>query len=134
MASSRVEEPPAPSGISLPLGVNRARGWFRATRARHRLYRVGVFLAGVVLTVVGATMWLISTVLSLPAVFLGLWVWSREFHWGHRLFTWFMRRARDMWCRVQAHPLRWTVYTVAGVASAWLAYWAWVQHGLPGMG
>jgi hypothetical protein len=134
VASSRAEEPPARSGISLPLGVNRAKGWFRETRSRHRLFRVGVFLVGVVLVVGGATMWLVSSVLSLPAVFLGLWVWSREFHWGHRLFRAFLRRAESMWSRMRVHPVRWTILTVGGVGAAWAAYWAWGHYVLPGMG
>jgi hypothetical protein len=115
----------------MPRGVNRAKGWFRETKTRHRVFRVGVFLVGVGLVVGGATMWLVSTVLSLPVVFLGLWVWSREFHWGHRLFRAFLRWAESLWCRVRSHPVRWAILTVGGVGAAWAAYWAWGTTGFP---
>jgi hypothetical protein len=136
MASTRADEEPAPSGIDLPPGVNWSRGWswFRVTRSRHRALRVGVFVVGLLLVLAGAAAWLVSALLSLPAVFLGLWVWSREFHWGHRLFKGFLRHARSLWSRVKARPLRWALITIAGVGSAWGAYWALQHLYLRGMG
>src|SRR3712207_8576722 len=52
-----------------------------------------LFRSGLLLILVGAAMWLVSALLAAPPAFAGLWVWSREFHWGHRLFRWFLRRA-----------------------------------------
>jgi hypothetical protein len=136
VASTRAEEQPARSGIVLPPGVSRSRwwSWFRENRGRHRLFRAGVFVVGLLLILVGAAMWLLSALLALPPVFVGLWLWSREFHWGHRLFTAFLRRAWSLWSRVRARPTRWAFITLGGVGVACAAYWAWGHYGLVGMG
>lgn len=136
MASTRADEPPARSGIDLPLGVNRSREWiwFRENRRRHLPFRAGVFAVGLVLIAVGAALWLISALLCMPAVSLGLWVWSREFHWGHRLFTGFLKRAQSLWLRAKAQPARWALITIGGVAAAWAGYWAVGHFRLLGIG
>ena len=127
-------EEPAGSGIMLPPGVSRTRWWtgLRATRGRHRTFRVAVFLVGLVLTVGGAAMWLVSSLLALPPVLLGVWVWSREFHWGHRLHRACLRQADSLWSRVKLRPVRWALITLVGIGSAWAAFWAWGQFG-PGL-
>jgi hypothetical protein len=131
VASSRAEEPPAGSGIVLPPGVSPSKRWtwFRATPHRHRLLRVGVFVAGLLLMMAGLTLWLASVLLAAPLMFVGLWVWSREFHWGHRLFRGFLRRLAGLWSRVRSRPVRWTLLTVGGIAVAWAGYWAWGRFG-----
>ena len=136
MPSTRAEEQPARSGIALPPGVSRSRrwSWFRENRSRHRLFRGGVFVVGLLLILVGATMWLLSVLLAVPPVVVGLWVWSREFHWGHRLVRAFLRRSWSLWSRVKSRPVRWAVITVGGVSVAWAGYWAWGHYGLVGLG
>ena len=103
--------------------------WFRRSRGRHHPFRVGVFVAGLLLLLVGAVAWLLSALLAAPPTLLGLWVWSKEFHWAHRLLTWFRRRCAALWTRVRARPFRWTLITVGGVAAGWGAYWAWSPLG-----
>ena len=134
MVSRAAAERPARSGIVLPPGTtsrSRCWSWCRENRSRHRLLRVGVFVVGLLLILLGAAMWLFSALLSAPPVFVGLWLWSREFHWGHRLFKAFLRRARSLASRMKARPMRWAVITVAGVGVAWAVYWAWGHYGLP---
>jgi len=127
MPSSRTQEEPVGSGISLPPGASRPRwiAWFRRTRGRHHPFRAGVFCAGLLLLALGAAAWLFSSVLAAVPVLLGLWVWSKEFHWAHRLFRAFGRRCEALWSRVRARPVRWTIITLGGIASGWGAYWAW---------
>jgi hypothetical protein len=136
VASTPAEDQPARSGIALPPGVSRSRrwSWFRENRGRHRLFRSGVFVVGLLLVLVGAAMWLVSLLLAAPPVFLGLWLWSREFRWAHRLFWAFVRRAKSLWTRVRARPARWAVITLGGVSVACAGYWAWGHYGLVGMG
>jgi hypothetical protein len=136
VGSKRADDQPAQSGFALPPGVSRSRrwSWFRENRGRHRLFRAGVFVVGLLLILVGAAMWLLSLLLALPLVFLGLWVWSREFYWAHRLFGAFLRRARSLWSRVKSRPVRWAVITVGGVGVACAGYWAWGHYGLLGAG
>jgi hypothetical protein len=82
----------------------------------------------------GAALWLFSLLLALPPLFVGLWLWSREFHWGHRLYRAFLRRSWSLWWRVKTRPVRWGLITVAGLGTAWAGYWAWGHYGLPGIG
>ena len=87
-------------------------------------FRGGVFLAGLVLVLVGAALWMFSVLLTLPPLFAGLWIWSSEFRWGHRLLRIFTGHAHQLWGRVRARPLRWSARTVLGVASGAAASWA----------
>ena len=136
MGSKRADDQPARSGIALPPGVSRSRrwSWFRENSGRHRLFRAGVFVVGLLLILVGAAMWLLSLLLAVPPVFVGLWVWSREFQWAHRLFRAFLRRAGSLWSRVKSRPVRWAAITLGGVSVACAGYWAWGHYGLVGMG
>jgi hypothetical protein len=136
VASTQAEDEPARSGIALPPGVSRSQwwSWFRENRGRHRLFRVGVFVVGLALILVGAAMWLLSLLLAVPPVFVGLWVWSREFSWAHRLFGAFLRRAWSLWSRVKKRPVRWALITLGGVSLAGAGYWAWGHYGLVGVG
>ncbi len=136
MPATKVEGLPARSGIVLPYGTSRSKcwSWFRENRRRHLLFRAGVFVVGLLSVLVGAVLWLWSALLSAPAAFLGLWLWSREFHWGHRLLRTFLRRASSLWSRVKAHPARWAAITTAGIGGPWAAYWAWGHYGLFGTG
>ena len=93
------------------------------------MWRAGVFVVGLLLILTGAAMWVISALLAAPPAFAGLWVWSREFHWGHRLFRGFLHRARSMWSRARARPLLWGFITLAGIGGAWATYWAWGRYG-----
>jgi len=129
--STKTRETPERSGLTLPPGGRRSRwcSWFRDDRHRHLAFRAGVFVVGLVLILLGAAMWLVSTLLAGPPMFAGLWVWSREFHWGHRLFRGFLGRARSMWSRAKARPMRWCVVTLLGIAAAAAAYWAWGRFG-----
>jgi len=83
---------------------------------------------GLLLVLVGVAMWLFSVLLTVPPIFAGLWVWSREFDWGHRLFHAFLRRARSLWSRVKQRPRRWTALTVTGVVAGAAAYWGIAHH------
>ncbi len=100
------------------------RAWLRRKPAVGPCFRFGVFLAGLVLVLAGAALWLFSALLTLPPVLAGLWIWSKEFHWGHRLFHAFLHRARRVWASVRVRPLRWSVLTAVGVASGAGGSWA----------
>ena len=90
-----------------------------------RCFRVGVFVVGLVLVLGGAGLWMFSLLLCLPVVLAGLWTWSREFHWGHRLYAAVRARARLVWTTARARPRRAALLSVVGLASgvgvSWLA-------------
>ena len=135
-ASTRAKEQPAHSGIALPPGVSRSRrwSWFRENRGRHRLFRAGrLRVVGLLLILVGAAMWLLSLLLALPPIFVGLWVWSREFQWHTGCSARSCGRAGSLWSRVKSRPVRWAAITLGGVGVACAGYWAWGHYGLVGM-
>jgi len=88
--------------------------------------RAGIFLGGSVLVVLGGAAWLLSALLTVPFMLAGLWVWSREFGWAHRLFHRCLDWARSLWGRTRRHPVRWGVATAASIGATALAYWQWL--------
>lgn len=105
----------------------RRRAWRHAVRsvgpADHGL-RAAVFVLGLVLVVTGIGLWVLSTVLTVPVLLAGLWVWSWEFAWARRLMHAFRGWVRSQVRRARAHPVRWTVSTVATFAVTVTVCWA----------
>jgi uncharacterized membrane protein YbaN (DUF454 family) len=79
-------------------------------------WRVGVFLAGLVCIAGGVLLAVLPGPLTIPPVLLGLWIWSREFRWAHRLFQAFQRKAVQAWEHAKQHPVSSTAVTVGGLA------------------
>jgi uncharacterized membrane protein YbaN (DUF454 family) len=88
--------------------------------------RAGIFVLGAVLVVLGGAAWLLSVLLTLPFMFAGLWVWSREFGWAHRMLDRFLGWSRSVWRRARAHPVRWGVSTTLSLAITGVVYWWWM--------
>lgn len=91
--------------------------------------RVLVFLAGLVLVLAGAALWLFSGLLTAPLVLAGLWVWSWEFAWARRLQHRFRLHVQALWKRVRHRPARWTLATVSSVAVGAAGYWSFMAYG-----
>jgi hypothetical protein len=89
-----------------------------------RMWRVGVFLAGLLCVALGFALAVLPGPLTIPPVLLGLWVWSTEFEWARRFFVAFRRKARDAWAHARQHPVSSIVITVGGLAAAAVAVWA----------
>ena len=107
-----------------------AEGWRDRVRTKPglgQLYRVGVFLAGLVCIAFGFALAIFPGPLTIPPVLLGLWIWSTEFRWARRLFVAFQRKATDAWAHAKQHPVSSAVITVGGLAAAGALVWA-VQH------
>ena len=83
-------------------------------------------MAGLVLVVGGAAMWVFTSLLTAPVVLAGLWVWSWEFAWARRWQHAFRLHLRDLCSRVRRHPVRWTVATVLGIAVGVAGYGAFM--------
>jgi hypothetical protein len=81
-----------------------------------RCYRGSVFAVGLLVVLAGCALWLLSVLVAIPAVFAGVWLWSKEFEWGRRLLRCLRQYAGRLLQRVRRRPARWTVITVAGVA------------------
>lgn len=104
------------------------RGSFR-DRVRSRpvlgyVWRVSVFLLGFLCIAAGLALSLLPGPLTIPPVLLGLWIWSTEFEWAHKLFAKFKEKGKDAWAHAKKHPVSSTAITIAGLAMAGVAVWA----------
>lgn len=88
------------------------------------VYRVSVFVAGLLLVLVGVALAVLPGPLTIPPVLAGLWVWSTEFDWARRFFATFRRKARDAWRHARRHPVSSAVVTLGGLAAAAAVFWA----------
>lgn len=105
-------------------------GWRDRVRTKPglgQLYRVGVFLVGLVCIAFGLVLSIFPGPLTIPPVLLGLWIWSTEFRWARRMFEAFQRKARDAWVHAKQHPVSSSLITVGGLVAAAAVIWA-VQH------
>jgi hypothetical protein len=112
-----------------------AGGWRDRVRSKPglgQLYRVGVFLAGLVCIAFGLVLSIFPGPLTIPPVLLGLWIWSTEFRWARRMFEAFQRKARDAWAHAKEHPVSSAIITVGGLAAAGGVIWAVQRFDLVG--
>lgn len=103
------------------------RGWRDKVRAKPGLahaWPVLVFVVGLLLIAVGVGLAVLPGPLTIPPVLLGLWVWSTEFEWAHRMLSPFKKKAKDAWAHAKRHPVSATLLTVGGLAAATVAFWA----------
>ena len=89
-----------------------------------QLYRVGVFVAGLLFVALGVALAVLPGPLTIPPVLLGLWIWSTEFEWARRFFVSFKKKARDAWAHARQHPVSSALITVGGLAAAGAVFWA----------
>jgi hypothetical protein len=96
----------------------------RDNPALHPVWRVLVFVAGLLCVAAGFALAVLPGPLTIPPVLLGLWIWSSEFAWAQRLFQAFARQARAAWRHAKQHPVSSIVITVGGIAAVLVAVWA----------
>ena len=96
--------------------------------ARHSpARRVAVFVAGLVCIAAGIVLVALPGPLTIPPIILGLWLWSTEFEWAHRLLEPMKEKGREAWQHAKRHPVSSTLITVGGFVAAAAVFWA-VQH------
>jgi hypothetical protein len=104
-------------------------GWrarVRSTAGLGQVYRVGVFIAGMLLIVLGFALVLVPGPFTIPPILLGLWIWSTEFPFAQRLFESVKLRGKKAWERVRTHPVVWTFVGLGGLTTNGVAAWALV--------
>jgi len=89
-----------------------------------QLWRVGVFVVGLLFVAMGVSLAVLPGPLTIPPVLVGLWIWSTEFGWAKRLFESFRRKARAAWAHTKQHPVGSAVITVGGFAVVGAVVWA----------
>ena len=90
-------------------------------------YRVGVFVLGLAFIVLGFALVVLPGPLTIPPVLLGLFIWSTEFSWAHRMFESFKEKGREAWDHAKRYPVSSSIITVGGLIAAGVAIWA-VSH------
>lgn len=110
---------------SVPHGSFRQR--VRANPVLHQLWRVVVFVAGLLCVAAGFALAVLPGPLTIPPVLLGLWIWSSEFAWAQRLFQRAARQGRAAWRHARQHPATSAAITLGGIAAVVVATWL-VRH------
>jgi len=90
----------------------------------HYVWRFGVLLVGLACIVTGLALSVLPGPLTIPPVLLGLWIWSTEFEWAHRLFAVFQKKGKEAWEHAKRRPVSSAVITVGGLVLAGVAIWA----------
>ncbi|MGH3331645.1 MAG: PGPGW domain-containing protein [Nocardioidaceae bacterium] len=103
------------------------RDRIRANPRTKLVWRIAVFLGGLALIALGIALAVLPGPLTIPPVLLGLWVWSTEFEWAHRMLKPIKRKAKDAWAHGKRHPVSTSVITAVGLLGAVAAFWA-VYH------
>ena len=114
-------------------GLPHRRPWRRWVRRRpglNQCVRAAVFVLGLLVILGGAALWLFSMLLTVPLLFLGLWIWSWEFVWAQDLLHRFRKWLHRFIEKVKQRPRRWSFVTALGVASGAAGYWACFHFGL----
>ena len=127
--SDDADVPAAPDSLGTPAAVP-SDSWRTRIRSKpglREVYRVGVFLVGLLFVALGVALAALPGPLTIPPVLLGLYIWSTEFRWANKLFRSFKRKGEAAWAHAKAHPVSSAAITIGGIAAAVAAFWA-VQH------
>jgi hypothetical protein len=122
------EANPAPGlGGAAPVPRDSWRARTRRKPGIGTAYRVGVFVLGLAFIALGVALAVLPGPLTIPPVLVGLYIWSTEFSWAHRLFESFKAKGNEAWRHAKAHPVSSSIITVGGLVLAAVAVWA-VYH------
>lgn len=122
------DEDEALDPVAAPPGSFRAR--IRSKPGVREAYRVGVFLLGLGCIALGLALAVLPGPLTIPPILLGLWIWSTEFRFAHKLFEAFKRKGHDAWEAAKRKPVTSAVVTVGGLVGAAAAIWAVQRYDL----
>jgi hypothetical protein len=95
-------------------------GWrarLRRTPGGGLLLRVLVFFAGLFFVLLGLVLIVLPGPLTIPPMLLGVWIWSTEFSWAHRLLDRARRSARIAWEQARKRPVWSTLVTLGGLVG-----------------
>ena len=125
-------EPDVDSALGRPTPAPRGgkRDSIRRKPGIGQLYRVFVFLLGLLFIAAGIALAVLPGPLTIPPVLLGLWIWSTEFAWAKSLFEKFGEKGREAWEHAKAHPVSSSAITIGGLLAAGAAAWAVGHYGL----
>lgn len=121
----------APAGDALGGDAPAPRGSFRSRMrsnpATRQIWRVSVFVVGLLCIAAGGALVVLPGPLTIPPIVLGLWIWSTEFEWAHRFFAPAKEKGKAAWEQAKLHPVSSSLITVGGLVFAAAIVWA-VYH------
>ena len=94
------------------------------------LRRVALFVAGLLLIILGLVLIVLPGPLTIPPILLGVWLWSLEFEFARRLMRPISARGAVAWRQTREKPVRTTVVTVLGLVGAAVVIWAALRYDL----
>jgi len=107
------------------------RGSFRDRVRRNpgtrQVWRVSVFVAGLLCIAAGGALVVLPGPLTIPPIVLGLWIWSTEFAWAHRFFAPAQQKGKEAWAHAKKHPVSSSIVTGGGLVFAGVLIWAFVH-------
>ncbi|MBW3641047.1 MAG: hypothetical protein KY451_14575 [Actinobacteria bacterium] len=95
-------------------------GWrvrMRRTPGGAQLLQVLVFVLGLLFILLGITLAALPGPLTIPPILLGLYIWSTEFGWAHRLLERAKVSAREAWEKAKGKPVVSGLVTVSGLTA-----------------
>ena len=95
-------------------------GWrarLRRTPGGAQLLQVLVFLLGLLFILLGIALVALPGPLTIPPILLGLYIWSTEFGWAHRLLERAKVSACEAWEKAKEKPVTSGLVTVSGLIA-----------------
>ena len=111
-------------GEPRPIRPGSFRAKMHANPGTTLVWRVVVFLAGLICVAIGIALTVLPGPLTIPPIVLGLWIWSSEFAWARRIFQTASRKAKETWAHAKQHPVSSALITIGGLAAAGVVVWA----------
>ena len=130
MASQRTDREGSAGALGgeRPVEPGSFRDRVRRRPVAGRLWRAGVFVAGLLCIAAGGALVVLPGPLTIPPIVLGLWIWSTEFEWAHKLFARGKEKGQEAWAQARRHPVSSTVVTVGGLVLAAAVVWAVLHY------
>lgn len=97
-----------------------SRGWkakMRRTPGGALVVKGVVLVGGLFFILLGVALAALPGPLTIPPILLGLWIWSTEFAWAHRLLERAKRSAEEAWENAKRRPVLTGLITGGGLVA-----------------
>src|SRR6478752_9418242 len=92
--------------------------------------RVVLFVAGLLLILIGLALIVLPGPLTIPPILLGVWLWSLEFEFARHWLRPIKKQGSAAWDTAKEKPVHTTAVTVLGLVGAGLLIWAALRYDL----
>jgi uncharacterized membrane protein YbaN (DUF454 family) len=90
--------------------------------------RVVMFVAGLLLILLGLALIVLPGPLTIPPILLGVWLWSLEFEFARHWLRPIKKQGSTAWEAAREKPVHTTVITVLGLVGAAFLIWAALRY------